>query len=72
MYSSFAGTRRIGCRLEERGRQIEALTIASSEKATAYAEKEMDDGRKWMIDCKSVFLKTTCEVRENSDGVKRE
>ena len=50
MYSSFAGTRRIGCRLEERGRQIEALTIASSEKATASAEKEMDDGRKWMMD----------------------
>ena len=72
MYSSFAGTRRIGCRPEERGRQIEALTIASSEKATASAEKEMDDGRKWMIDCKRVFLKTTCEVRENSDGVRRE
>ena len=34
----------------ERGRQIEALTIASSEKATASAEKEMDDGRKWMMD----------------------
>ena len=47
-------------------------TVPSSEKATASAEKEMDDGRKWLIDCKSVFLKTTCEVRENSDGVRRE
>jgi len=52
--------------------QLAEETVASSEKATASAEKEMDDRRKWLIDCKSVFLKTTCEVRENSDGVRRE
>jgi len=52
--------------------QLAEETVASSEKATASAEKEMDDGRKWLTDCKSVFLKTTCEVRENSDGVRRE
>ena len=34
--------------------QLAEETIASSEKATASAEKEVDDGRKWLIDCKSV------------------